>query len=217
MTQMPSKTPDLIRELENEAEALFSDGKYLESRAVLEKAMSHPMPLVRRLYLLRNIVLTYDKQGDRANALKVAHDALRQIESEDLGHTSDAGAALRGWFDGTISRYEGTWWKMAVAWGPSLAAPGLGAAASTLLIWAYGLAPVPTTVIGAFTGFFLFMRRLAPAQAAAFVLAVLSWSWTLYFLSGYGSATLKPVVIALAVLAALLGLRVMAMSGRAGI
>ena len=214
---MPSKAPDPIRELENEADALFRKGKYLEGRAILQRAMSHPMPSVRRLYLLRNIVLSYDKEGDRANALKVARDALYLIESEDLGHTSDDGAALRGWFDGTISRYEGTWWKVALAWGPSLAAPGLGAAASTLLIRSYGLAPTPTTVIGAFIGFFLFMRPLALAQAVAFVVAVLSWSWTLYFLSGYGIATLKPVLIALAVLAALLGLRIMAMSRRTGI
>ena len=63
-------------DLERQAVELANGGKYSEARALFERVLETKAVPLHRAQVLRNIMFTYDKDGNNVRAMEIAEDIL---------------------------------------------------------------------------------------------------------------------------------------------
>ena len=93
-------------DLEERGFNYLKQGQWSEARSCFERMLSLPIAPLRRVKVLKNIMLSYEKDGMREKAVAIGEEAFRLIETNRLSETME-GARLRGYINGRIARLSG--------------------------------------------------------------------------------------------------------------
>jgi tetratricopeptide (TPR) repeat protein len=183
---------DPISELERQALLLTEQQRWAEARELWSQAFLRQMPPLRKVEILKNVALTYDREHMYPEAIKTAEEAIQLIDAHGLAK-GRKGRSLRGWFRGFIMRLRSASGQggptkemiriVAPILGASMGGAGLGSViGSQWPIQGFTIAEEMITDgryvgvgVGAILGLFLFGPTLRPVPRLALLLAFLGF------------------------------------------
>jgi tetratricopeptide (TPR) repeat protein len=196
-------------ELERRGLALAEQGRYAEARSLFERVLPTKVMPLHRAQVLRNIMLTYDREGNKARAIETCQEIL---EIPGLCDTTD-GVFLHGQITGYVRHSQGRSFWTSRSFSAVFAAYSAGAAMGAVLgskVQGSGFTLLGQAVdqdlryggaaLGALLGFFLFARIAASAGPAMSLIGGIACSGLTAYVLLAGDKTLGFSVLGILVL-----------------
>ena len=159
-------------DLERQAVELANGGKYSEARALFERVLETKAVPLHRAQVLRNIMFTYDKEGNKVRAMEIAEDILNVPGLCD----TNEGVFLHGQITGHIDKTQGRsiWmskslsavfaaYSAGAAWGAALGSKAQGSGITLFGQTVTQDLRYGGAAMGALLGLFVFARITASA------------------------------------------------------